>query len=161
MLAFGGKKTNTGKNACATVATMGSMRYCLCLVAAGLACLMAAETQQSVSVRGKLSVHEGAPATVETPDHKVVTLDGDTVTRKVLGDERLNGFEIEARGHFTAADRFTIDPTHTHPLLVRQNGKLKLVSYWCDICSIRAYTPGPCVCCQRETNLDLLDPDKP
>ncbi|MDE2471552.1 MAG: hypothetical protein KGL35_23190, partial [Bradyrhizobium sp.] len=19
--------------------------------------------------------------------------------------------------------------------------------YWCDICSIRAYTPGPCVCC--------------
>ena len=137
------------------------MRYCLCLLLASLACLMAAEPHQSVSVRGKLSVHEGAPATVETPDHQIVTLDGDAVTRKVLNDERLNGFEIEARGHFTAPGRFAIDPTHTHSLLVRQNGKLKLVSYWCDICSIRAYTPGPCVCCQRETNFDLIDPDKP
>src|ERR1022692_2980649 len=123
------------------------MRYCLCLLAAALACLTAAEPHRSVSVRGKLSVHEGAPATVETPDRTLVTLDGDAVTRKVLGDERLNGFEIEARD--------------THSLLVRQNGRLKLISYWCGICSIRAYTPGPCVCCQRETTLDLLDPDKP
>jgi hypothetical protein len=137
------------------------MRYCLCLLLAALACLIAAEPQQSVSVRGKLTVHEGAPASVETPDHKLVTLDGDAVTRKVLSDERLNGFAIEARGHFTAPDRFAIDPSHTHSLLVRQNGRLKLVSYWCNICSIRAYTPGPCVCCQRETTLDLLDPDKP
>jgi len=44
---------------------------------------------------------------------------------------------------------------------VRQDGKLKLVTYWCDICAIRAYTPGPCVCCQRETTLDLRDPDQP
>ena len=112
-------------------------------------------------MRGKLSVHEGAPATVETPDRQLVTLDGDAVTRKVLDDERLNGFEIEARGHFTAPGRFAIDASHTHSLLVRQNGRLKLISYWCGICSIRAYTPGPCVCCQRETTLDLLDPDKP
>jgi hypothetical protein len=27
------------------------------------------------------------------------------------------------------------------------------------VCNIRAYTPGPCVCCQRETTLDLIDPD--
>jgi hypothetical protein len=135
------------------------MRYCLCLFAAALACFAA--EPQTVSVRGKLTVHEGAPATVETSDHQIVALDGDTVTRKVLNDERLNGFEVEAHGHFTGPGRFTINPTHTHSLLVRQNGKLKLVSYWCDICSIRAYTPGPCVCCQRETNLDLIDPDKP
>jgi len=126
---------------------------------AALACLNAAEPHKAESLRGKLSVREGAPATVETPDHKVVTLDGDAVTLKVLGDERLNGFEIEARGHFKAPGRFAIDPSHTHSLLVREKGKLKLVSYWCNICSIRAYTPGPCVCCQRETTLDLLDPD--
>ena len=137
------------------------MRYCLCLFAAALASLSAAEPHQSVSLRGKLSVREGQPATIETADRKLVTLDGDAVTRKVLGDDRLNGFEIEARGHYTAPGRFTIDPSHTHSLLVRQNGRLKLISYWCDICSIRAYTPGPCACCQRETTLDLLDPDKP
>jgi hypothetical protein len=36
---------------------------------------------------------------------------------------------------------------------------MKLVSYWCDICTIRSYTPGPCVCCQKDTTLDLIDPD--
>jgi hypothetical protein len=35
-----------------------------------------------------------------------------------------------------------------------------MITYWCDVCSIRAYTPGPCVCCQQETTLDLRDPDK-
>ncbi|HTS27786.1 MAG TPA: hypothetical protein VMH81_18050 [Bryobacteraceae bacterium] len=134
------------------------MRYCLWLFFVAVASLIAAEP--SVSVRGKLSVHEGAPATIETADHQTVTLDGDTVTRKVLDDQRLSGFEVEARGHFTTPGHFQIDPTHTHSLLVRQNGKLKLVSYWCDVCSIRAYTPGPCVCCQRETHLDLIDPDQ-
>jgi hypothetical protein len=111
-------------------------------------------------VRGKLLVREGQPAQVETAEHKTVKLDGDESTLKVLGDGRLNGFQVEAHGHFTAPDRFLIDPVHTHSLLVRQDGKLKLVTYWCDICSIRAYTPGPCVCCQRETTLDLRDPDQ-
>lgn len=133
-------------------------RLFLQTIAAGS--LAAAERHETVSVRGKLTVREGKPATLETPDHKLLTLDGDSVTRKVLGDDRLNGFEIEAKGHFSAPDRFEIDPSHTHSLLVRQGNKLKLVSYWCDICSIRAYTPGPCVCCQRETTLDLQDPDK-
>jgi hypothetical protein len=111
-------------------------------------------------MRGKLIVHDGQPAEVETAEHKIVKLDGDESTRKVLGDSRLNGFQVEAHGHFTAPDRFLIDPIHTHALLVRQDGELKLVTYWCNICSIRAYTPGPCVCCQRETTLDLRDPDQ-
>ena len=46
-----------------------------------------------------------------------------------------------------------------HALLVHQNGKLKMITYWCDVCSIRAYAPGPCVCCQKETTLELRDPD--
>jgi hypothetical protein len=27
------------------------------------------------------------------------------------------------------------------------------------VCSIRAYAPGPCVCCQKDTDLDLRDLD--
>ena len=77
-----------------------------------------------------------------------------------LGDQRLNGFEVEAKGHFTAPDRFLIDPIHTRAMLVRQGGKLRMVTYWCDICSIRSFTPRPCVCCQRDTTLDLRDPDE-
>ena len=120
---------------------------------------MAADTGESATVRGKLSVRAGKPASVETPDHQTVQLAGDESTLKVLADGRLNGFEIQAKGKFTAPGRFTIDPIHTRSLLVQEKGRLKLVTYWCDICAIRAFTPGPCACCQRETTLDLRDPE--
>ena len=119
-----------------------------------------ADLRPGETLRGKLVLRDSTPPAVETAEHKLVTLDGDEPTRKVLGDQRLNGFEVEAKGRFTAPDRFLIDPIHTHSMLVRQDGKLRMVTYWCDICSIRSFTPGPCVCCQRETTLDLRDPDE-
>jgi hypothetical protein len=125
-----------------------------------MAALCLAADRLTVTLHGKLIVREGKPATLETPDHKSIRLDGDAPTHKVLGDTRLNGFEIQAKGHFTAPDSFQLDPIHTRSLLVNKDGHLKMVTYWCDTCSIRAYTPGPCVCCQQETVLDLRDPDK-
>lgn len=136
------------------------MRFCLCLFVISLA-VFAADLHPGQTLHGKLAVHQGKPATIETSDHKIVQLDGDDTTQKVLADERLNGFQVEAKGHFTAPGRFLIDASHTHSLLVRKDGKLKLITYWCDVCSIRAYTPGPCVCCRAETTLDLRDPDQP
>lgn len=134
------------------------MRFCLCWLAAVVVCL-AGDPQATVTLHGKLIVREGKPAAIETPNHKPIVLDGDEPTRKVLADTRLNGFEIQAKGHFTAPDRFLLDPMHTRSMLVNKDGHLKMVTYWCDVCSIRAYTPGPCVCCQQETVLDLRDPD--
>jgi hypothetical protein len=138
------------------------MKVCLCLLAAACT-LAAADNIKSDTLRGKLIIAEGQAPVVETSDHRRIVLDGDTPTKKVLHDERVNGFEMEARGHFTAPDRFTIDPQHTRSLLVREpgheHGHLKMVTYWCDVCGIRAYAPGPCVCCQAETTLDLRDPD--
>jgi len=139
------------------------MRWIVCLLGVLGAALWAADVKPTPApnvVRGKLVIREGQPAQLETAEHETVVLDGDEDTRKILADTRLNGFEVEARGHFTAPGHFLIDPIHTHHFLVRQDGKLKLVTYWCDICAIRAYTPGPCVCCQRETTLDLRDPDQ-
>lgn len=31
-----------------------------------------------------------------------------------------------------------------------KNGKLYDIYYYCDICNITAYAPGPCPCCRRE-----------
>ena len=134
------------------------MTRCLCLLALASALASAADLSPE-TLRGKLIVRAGQPPAVETQDHRRILLDGDAPTRKVLHDERVDGFQMEARGHFTAPDRFTIDPQHTRALLVRDHGRLKMITYWCDVCGIRAYTPGPCVCCQKETTLDLRDPD--
>jgi hypothetical protein len=134
------------------------MRFCLLLPA--IAVVVAAATLPgTTTVRGKLAIHENAPATLETADRQIITLSADDTISKVLTDARLNGFEVEARGQFTAPNKFQIDASQTNPFLVRTDGHLKMVTYWCDVCSIRDYTPGPCRCCQRETVLDLRDPD--
>ncbi len=134
------------------------MRICLWFLALSITCLAANVPPSTVTLRGKLLVKESG-ASIETADHKQVALDGDSQTQKVLHDSRLNGFNVEARGHYTAPARFLIDPIHTRALLVRKGGALKMITYWCDVCSIRSFTPGPCVCCQKETTLDLRDPD--
>jgi hypothetical protein len=137
------------------------MRFCLCFAVLVAAALAATVPPAHETLRGKLDLHEGKPPILYTADHKKVILDGDETTRKVLADSRVNGFTVEVRGHFTSSGTFLIDASHTHPMLVRKDGHLKLITYWCDVCAIRAYTPGPCACCQKETTLDLVDPDDP
>jgi hypothetical protein len=135
------------------------MRVCLCLLALAAFSLHAATPPKNEILHGKLVVHSGEAPVIETAEHKRIVLDGDQPTRKVLHDPRVNGFEVEAHGHFTAPDKFQIDPQHTRALVVLEGGKPKMITYWCDVCYIRAYAPGPCVCCQKDTDLDLRDLD--
>ena len=116
-------------------------------------------TDPAGAVRGKLVQHDGKPA-LETADHKFLLLEGDHDTEGVLKDKRLANADLEAKGHFTAADRFVVDPIHTKALFVHKDGKRYVITYWCDLCSIRTYTPGICWCCQQETALDLREADK-
>lgn len=106
-----------------------------------------------VTLRGKLIQ---GPA-LETSDHKTILLAGDEDTDKVLNDKRLAGMELEVTGHFTAPDRFVMDPSYTKSLFVLKDGKKLVVTYWCPVCSIRTHIPGKCWCCQRETQLDLRE----
>jgi hypothetical protein len=120
--------------------------------------LHGASAPESETLRGKLVLTAGKSPAIELADRKLVTLEGDESTSKVLSDQRLNGYEVEAKGHYAAPGRFVIDPFYTRGLVARQDGKIKIITYYCHVCNIRAYTPGPCACCQRETVLELRDP---
>jgi len=56
---------------------------------AGGAALWAVDAPGGATVRGKLILHPGNPAVVETEDHRHITLEGDESTSKVLADQRL------------------------------------------------------------------------
>ena len=135
------------------------MRVRLCILALAAISLHAATPPKIETVRGKLVLRSGEAPVLETAEHQRIALDGDAPTRKVLHDPRVNGFEVAARGHFTAPGKFLIDPQYTRALVVMDGGKPKMITYWCNVCSIRAYVPGPCVCCQKDTDLDLRDLD--
>ena len=130
------------------------------MIAFLFAAIGAAETESSEeSVRGKLSrTHDGQPAVI-TAEGRTILLDGDEGTRSVLADERLLGMDFEALGHFAAADRFVIDPIYKRALFVHRDGKRLFITYWCNVCYLRTYTPGNCRCCQKYTDLDLTEND--
>jgi hypothetical protein len=109
-------------------------------------------------LRGKLVQHDGKPPALETADHRLVPLTGDDATRKVLDDKRIAGMELEVTGHAASGGQFAIDRIETHSMVAIKDGKRYHVTYYCDVCAIRSFTPGLCVCCQQETRLDLIDP---
>jgi hypothetical protein len=121
--------------------------------------MFAVHAAAAETLTGKLVIGAGKAPALEISGQKPIQLDGDEIMRQILGDARLNGLEVEARGTMTSPGKFYLEPFHMTPLLVRQNGKLKRITYWCETCHIRASTPGPCVCCYEETELDLVDPD--
>ena len=110
------------------------------------------------SIRGRLDVTKPV---LQLENQQVVALEGDKDTMGVLRDKRLDGSIMELRGKFTGTGTFKVDPIHTHAMHVHKDGKELFVTYWCDVCYIRTYTPGICWCCQKYTELDLretLDP---
>ena len=122
----------------------------------------AAETNvPGISIRGKLTTTPDKKPALDPGDHKLISLTGDDATVGVLNDERLAGADFEAVGHFESPGHFAIDPITSRALFVHKNGKRLMVTYWCDVCYIRTYTPGKCVCCQKWTDLDLRESVEP
>jgi hypothetical protein len=109
------------------------------------------------SIRGKLAVTDDGRPALQTTDGKRVPVTGDDASLGVLKDKRLAGMDFEAVGEFNAEGVFVIRPIHTKAMFVHRDGKKLFVTYWCDVCSIRTYSPGICWCCQEETELDLRE----
>ena len=113
---------------------------------------------ESATVRGQLGQSADGQPVLETEGRQVY-LQGDEATTDVLSDERLKGTDFEAIGHFKSPDHFEINGIHTRSMFVHKAGQRLLITYWCDVCYIRTYSPGKCVCCQKYTDLDLRERD--
>lgn len=118
--------------------------------------MLAAE--ERTSLRGRLRQADGAKPGIITREGKAIDVSGDSATVGVLLDRRLKDADFEALGHFTGPAQFEADPIYKKALFAWSGGKRLMVTYWCEICSIRAWTPGNCQCCQRPMKLDLRDP---
>jgi hypothetical protein len=118
--------------------------------------LLAKEAGKVVE-RGTLVIREDGSPALETTPGKRIPLSGDKPTMGVLTDPRLKGATVEVHGQPAEGGGIRLGPIHKNALFVVKNGKKSTVSYWCDVCSIRTYTPGVCMCCQADTELDLQE----
>lgn len=122
-------------------------------VSALFAAVRAFAADASSSLRGILK-----PGGILQVSGRAVKLTGDEPTMLVLNDARLAGSDFEVSGSHRTADEFAVAPIHTHSLFVYRGARKLNVSYWCDICYIRTWSPGKCWCCQEDTRLDPVDP---
>lgn len=123
--------------------------------AAGFAALGRAATEAAQGLRGRLTT--GPAPVLETSGGRSVRLTGDQGTMLVLADHRLKDADFEVVGQTTEPGLVRVDPLHKRAMFVHQGGKRLMITYWCEVCSIRTFTPGVCMCCQDETALDLKE----
>lgn len=71
-------------------------------------------------------------------------LPGDTMT-PVFTDSRVRQSELQLTARLHGLDQLEIIKVQSI-----KAGKLYDIFYYCDICSITAYVPGPCPCCRNE-----------
>lgn len=122
------------------------------------AAALSAADAEGASLRGKLAVGSGGRPALRLTDGALVLLAGDEQTTGVINDKRLRDADFEVIGRRSSPAEFTIGPIHTRAMFVHKDGKRLAVTYWCDVCAIRTYTPGLCWCCREDTELDLRDP---
>jgi hypothetical protein len=133
--------------------------FSLLLAGAPLSAIVFA-SDGSTAVRGKLALDDQGRPVLRLTDGRVMTANGDEETTLVLHDKRLVGTDFEAIGTVKPDGSLEVNPIHLAALWVYKDGKRLRVTYWCDVCAIRTYSPGLCWCCREETELDLRDPDK-
>lgn len=138
-----------------------AMLYRRHILSAALAALAAPDAwaeRPPQRFRGKLVVPAEDLAWLELEDGAKMPLSGDEQTNKVLKDRRLNGWDFEVYGNRQQDGSFVILPIHQAALFTYRDGKQLRLTYYCDVCAIRTYSPGICACCRDETRLDPVDP---
>lgn len=127
----------------------------LCL--SGPALVPAFEGEQE-RVRGRLTHAPGSEPMLRTADGIGLRLLADPESLAVLNDERVRAEVFEAVGRFEGTGGFRVDPIYKKAMFVIRGGEALVITYWCEVCAIRTYSPGKCQCCQEETDFDPRDP---
>ena len=119
-------------------------------------CASAAVASTSQTISGVLILPSPTKPALQSTD-RTLPLHGDESTMGVFLDKRVHGLTFQLTGLLEPSGTFEVGPIHTKSMVVLKDARKLFVTYWCDICSIRTYTPGICWCCQEETELDLRE----
>lgn len=124
---------------------------CLTACAAGAG----AATAPSGTIQGKLIIGQQGALHVATASGEVVVNSTDSSILHTLQDPRMNGREVRLEGQLqdSPAGAKALDVAHVFTV---HDGKLYRLRFYCHVCNIPATEPGPCVCCQRWTDLEEI-----
>lgn len=113
--------------------------------------------EERATLRGRLLA--GEPPRLRGEDGREWVLEADAASLAVLRDRRVRSELFQAVGSPLPQARFRIDPIHKKALFAVRGGEPLVITYWCELCAIRTYSPGVCQCCQEEMALDPRPPE--
>jgi hypothetical protein len=105
------------------------------------------------TVQGKLVIGPQGALHVQTATGEVVVTSTDSSILHTLQDPRMNGREVRLEGKAADSPAKSLDVAHVFTI---HDGKLFRLRFYCHVCNIPATEPGPCVCCQRWTDLEEI-----
>lgn len=110
----------------------------LCSLAVG-----ARAASAKVTLTGVLAQQNGAPV-LKAKEKTYRLLASDDEMKETLEDKRIAGRMLQVEGNWKTPDTFQVQRFFTV-----HDGKLFKLTYYCYVCNITTYKPGPCECCQR------------
>lgn len=113
------------------------------------------QVQSDSVLQGKLIVNGSERLRLSTSGGDIVVTPGNPQILHTLQDARLAGRLVKLEGQRASNGEFNA----SHIFTVR-DGKLYRLRYYCHVCNIPATEPGPCVCCQRPTELEEIPTDQ-
>jgi len=116
------------------------------LISVAAAWLGSAPAQES-AIEGRLVVEPGKPSVLETEGKAVPLTGARRSVRDTLQDARISGKRLRLAGRQKADGSFEVDEFY----VVRPDGSLYRLVYFCDVCNITRFGPGKCECCQQPT----------
>jgi hypothetical protein len=116
------------------------------LISLAIGWLVCASAQDS-TIEGRLVVETGKPSVIETGGKSVPVTSARRSVRDTLLDTRISGKRLKLVGRQSPDGSFEVDEFY----VVRPDGELYRLVYFCDVCNITRFGPGKCECCQQPT----------
>ena len=112
--------------------------------------------EKPLELTGKLIALPDRSVGLRIKDKTVTLMSDDEYVTAILGDERLLGKTMQVSGAWKEKDR-RLNVAHLYTV---HDGKLHRITYWCDICTVGASKPGPCICCLQPVDLREVPVDE-
>ncbi len=105
----------------------------------------------SATITGKLVMVDKTPV-LQVDGKEIRLVSNDEYAPLILRDERLLSHTLHLEGQWKEQGR-VFEVAHIHDV---KQGKEFRIAYYCSICNIWAFKPGPCVCCLQPVELREL-----
>lgn len=114
-----------------------------------------ASSAATVSLQGRLVAAGDGSLHLSSRSGEILLHSSDPSILHTLQDPRLRGRELRLDGQRNSDGSFEV----SHLFTVR-DGEVFRLRFYCHVCNIPATEPGPCVCCQRPTELEEIPVDQ-